>query len=202
MKRPVTLILTLFFSISAAFASDWEEDNSAPKAHAPLAKDTEIIDGGAVGPAPSVVNGTAMLQGSATAIRTRAPNPMTMAAQSAARAAEIDKIDAGANSFLMQAPVNAIVQPSVFRAFLEDNHPEFSLKSKDNSAQNLLLIRGQWDDSSKPLHSLGLLCNPVKTKELDDISFDKYKAIIVDCAGELNNAALQKIRDFVGRGGY
>jgi hypothetical protein len=200
VKRTFALILTLCLSMAGALASDWEEDN-APKKSAPVVKDTVILDEPVSTPAP-VKGGTAMLHGSATAVRTHTPNPYTMAQQAAVRAAEIDRIDAGANSFLMQAKVNEVVQPSVFRAFIENNHPEFSLKSPANSAENLLLIRGQWDDSSKPLHSLGLMCNAVKTKELDDISFDKYKAIIVDCAGELPNGAIQKIRDFVGRGGY
>jgi len=187
-------------------SSDWEEDGqrvpSRTSHPAPPARDAVILEDGS--DSSKGATGAGMLHGSATAVRTQpvAPSITSLRAEVAQHIAEVQRIDAGANSFLRTAPVNAITQPSVFRAFIEKNHPEFSLAAENNSKEFLLVVRGKWDDSTIPLHSLGLKCEVIKTKELPEFPLDKYKAVIIDCAGEVPNSAIQKIRDFVGRGGY
>lgn len=144
-----------------------------------------------------------MLQGSATAVRNSSSyGPPTITGQNAARLVEIQRVDQDANRFLQQAQVNVVTPPAVFRAFLEKNHPEFPLAAEANNRDNILVVRGQWDDSTKPLESFHLHFDTVKTKDLKDVSFDKCKVLIVDCAGEVPKGTLQKIRDFVGWGGY
>ncbi len=207
---------------SGALASDWEEE-SPPAAGIQKGRDTIILDGDGDGDGDGTGTGTGtgtgnqhgspgkkshnkghLLQGSATAIRTKPqppPSSSYYAQQYSKRIAEVQQIDAGAESFLRQAAINANVPPSVFRGFLEKNHPGF-LESALNSKEKLLLIRGQWDDSNKPLHSLGLKFTAIKTKELASIPLSDFKVMIIDCAGEINRSNLQKVRDFVLRGGY
>ena len=204
----------LFFAVLLCFglastrsvASDWEEESPkapAPAMHqAPATKDTVVLDDGATPGKQTPATGR--LQGSATAVRTRpvVPSASLLQAQYAERIMAVQRLDAEATRFLQTAAVNAITPPSVFRAFMQKNHPEFPLDGNDNSGEFLLVVRGQWDDSTKPLHSLGLKFQSVKTRELSASSLTKYRAVIIDCAGELPKPAFQKIRDFVSAGGY
>lgn len=209
-----------------ARASDWEEDRPLRVKPAESQQDTVILEESPARPesthghgdaesTPSANGGPSkqstgsdsdrvLLQGSATAIRTKPAlqSSSAMAAQSAAHLMEVARIDQDADRFLQQAEVNVVTPPAVFRAFLEKSHPEFSLSSTANSTEKLLVVRGQWDDSTKPLHSLGLKFRPIKTKELMDFPLDKCKVIIIDCAGYVPKQTLQKIRDFVIQGGY
>ena len=204
-------------------ASDWEEDRPTPRSIQERSQDTVILDepSAPVLVKPTQSHGqvqeksdsnasdnrqTPLLQGSATAIRTRAQNgpasSSALAAQNAALLMEVARIDQDANRFLQQAEVNVVVQPSTFRAFLEKTHPGFGLAAGKDGSEQIVVVRGQWDDSSKPLHSLGLRFRPIKTKELADFSFEKCRVLIIDCAGNVPKDALQKIRDFVLHGGY
>lgn len=207
MKQLLPVLIFLGLSVAAAVASDWEEDSHpTPQiGHGGIIKpgtDSIILDDNNV-PSSKGTKGT-VLQGSATAIQTRPvmPSSSAQAAQVAARWREMLRIDADAGRFLQQAPINAVVQPSTFRAFIEKNHAEYSLAAENNIEDKIVLVRGQWDDSTKPLHSFGLRFDPIKTKELPDFTFDKCKVLIIDCAGEIPNSSVQKIRDFVMRGGY
>ncbi|MBX9687909.1 MAG: hypothetical protein K2X27_14480 [Candidatus Obscuribacterales bacterium] len=193
------LLSSIALSMTAATASDWEEESGMPHRAPAIASPP----GPEQAPPPLSVKAgseTAFLQGSASTIRTRIPSYQTLAAQSAARVAELQRIDAEATPFLASAVTDQIVQPAVFRAFLEKNHPGTVLSAA--SAQDLVLAKGRWDDSSKPLRAYGLSFQSIKTKQLEDYSLSNCKVLILDCAGEIPRAAVQKVRDFVGNGGY
>jgi hypothetical protein len=186
----------------AAFSSDWEEDKKPQDFQVP--RDTVILEGSSTAKPETTStseSGGTMLKGSATAIRTK-PTMQSSSAQAAARTAhlmEVARIDQDANRFLQQAQVNVVTPPGVFRSWLETTHPSLSAKF---TPDELLVVRGQWDDSTKPLHSFGLRCRPIKTKELRDLDLEKCKLMIIDCAGVVPKESLQKVRDFVAKGGY
>jgi hypothetical protein len=184
-----------------SFCSDWEEDKKPQDYQLP--RDTVILDGESTSKTQKESGGESgtVLKGSATAIRTK-PNFQSSSAQAAARSAhlmEVARIDQDANRFLQQAEVNVVTPPTVFRSWLETTHPSLSAKF---SPEELVVVRGQWDDSTKPLHSFGLRFRPIKTKELRDFDFEKCKIMIIDCAGVVPKETLQKIRDFVLKGGF
>jgi len=202
------LLLPLLLALPAAHASDWEEDKpkQGGKPARPEAQDTTIMDDDAAGHMHRGANGAALLQGNATAVRTAAqsvePTSSEVSAERAQRVAAVQRIDAEAFRFLQMAPTNIVTPPAVFRAFLEQTHPEFDLNGAANNADSILVIRGQWDDSTKPLHSFGLKFDSIKPKDLPEHSLSKYKVVIVDCAGEMPKEAIKKISDFVDYGGY
>lgn len=203
------LLLALFFSfwlaMTSASASDWEEDRQPVQA-SPAASaghgDTVILDDNSGAGKQHSSNG--MLQGSATAVRTHTPppRPYITQAQIIERLQAAQRIDAGASRFLLSAPASAITPPAVFKDFIRKNHPDFQLDAQKNGAATILVVRGQWDDSSKPLKSFGLKCDQVKTRELSEAPLDRFKVLIIDCAGLVRPDSVEKIRLFVERGGY
>lgn len=204
----VILLLGLV-TISSALASDWEEDKPTPKLLPGHGQNTVLMEDSQTDHiivpkdnAKDDSSGRTVLQGSATAIHTRpTQTSSSLAAAAAARNLEVQRLEADARFFLQKAEVNEIVQPAVFKAFVEQNYPGFLL-SAENNVDSILLIHGQWDDSNKPLHSLGLKYKAIKTKEMNEFPFDKAKMLIIDCAGEIPRSSFQKVRDFVMKGGY
>ncbi len=112
-------------------------------------------------------------------------------------------IDAQAASLLMQAPMYAIpkttaVSPKSFRAWLDETHPGLSAKiTKDEIVE----VKGQWDDSAHALRSFGLPFTRVTGQRFAEVNLEKTKVVIVNCAGELPNEALLSLRRFVAMGG-
>lgn len=215
MKRCLALLLSLGMVVPTAGASDWEEETPAVRkptaVQAPLAEPVPYQQvpraprSEETAEPPSAENnagGPSVLHGSATAVDVRRPTYASMSAQNAARAAAIERIDEGAHLFLQQATVNVPAPPPVFKAFLDQNYPQFALSTDAKEPANIVVVKGQWDDSTKPLHSFGFKYQTVKAKDLGAFPFDKCKLMIIDCSGEVPRETIQKIRDFVGYGGY
>jgi hypothetical protein len=99
-------------------------------------------------------------------------------------------------------PDTVSVDPSVFRGFLEKNHPQFALKTSTMSPLDLLEVRGKWDDSGHTLRALGIRFTSIRGGRLRDEPLDKVKVMIVNCDGKVPREALQRIRDWVAQGGY
>jgi hypothetical protein len=100
------------------------------------------------------------------------------------------------------AAVTRNVPPEMFRAWLEKSHPRFALSASTMAQSNLLEVKGHWDDSSRTLRALGIPYTRIGAGELRDIPLDRAKLMIIDCAGNVPRESLQRIRDFVARGGY
>ena len=127
---------------------------------------------------------------------------------------QVTRLDAGQSGFLsgragalIQTPpvisgaVSQTVPPEMFRAWLDKSHPGFLL-SVANAPARVLDVKGRWDDSSRTLRGLGIPYERIGSGELKDISLDNTKVLIIDCAGTVPKDSLQRIRDFVARGGY
>lgn len=95
-------------------------------------------------------------------------------------------------------PVSRIVQPKVYQAWLHETHPDLGVHGKNE----VVNIKGQWDDSSHALHNFGVLCNKMPASKMSPESLAGTKIIVVDCAGDLKTDELKMINLFVRNGGY
>lgn len=102
---------------------------------------------------------------------------------------------------VISAAVSKTVPPEIFKAWLDKAHPGVLL-SVNTSPGSVIAVKGRWDDSGRTLRALGIQYKRVGSGDLEDMSFDNVKVLIVDCAGTVPREALQRIRDFVARGGY
>ena len=102
---------------------------------------------------------------------------------------------------VISAAVSRTVPPEVFKAWLDKAHPGVLL-SVNISPRSVIAVKGRWDDSGRTLRALGIPYERVGSGDLEDMSFDNVKVLIVDCAGTVPRESLQRIRDFVARGGY
>lgn len=102
---------------------------------------------------------------------------------------------------VISAAVSKTVPPEMFKAWLDKAHPGVLL-SVNNSPRSVIQVKGRWDDSGRTLRALGIQYERVGSGDLEDMSFDNVKVLIVDCAGSVPRESLQRIRDFVARGGY
>jgi hypothetical protein len=57
-------------------------------------------------------------------------------------------------------------------------------------------------NSSKTLRSLGIPFKQIRGGDLEDMALTNVKVMVVNCPGRVPRESLQKIRDFVARGGY
>ncbi len=101
-----------------------------------------------------------------------------------------------------QKPRSESIPPQTFRAWLESAHPQFSLNASQNAPETVICIKGRWDDSSKTLDKFQIPHSKIGSGKLASTNLANTRVIIVDCAGDINNAGKQKLRDFVLRGGY
>lgn len=104
--------------------------------------------------------------------------------------------------FQAQKPRSEQIPPQMFKAWLEAAHPQFALSASRNPDTSVVVLKGQWDDSSKTLKKFEIPHVRMGGGKIANFPLNETKVVIVDCAGDLPNAARQKLRDFVMRGGY
>jgi hypothetical protein len=92
-----------------------------------------------------------------------------------------------------------MVTPALYKSWLQQTHPE--LKAVENKAA-IVEIKGQWDDSAHVLHYFSLPSTRVNTNVVNKFDFSNSYVTIVDCAGNLNQDAIEILRAFVWNGGY
>lgn len=95
----------------------------------------------------------------------------------------------------------AIVESKTFRAWLEKNQPQLQGGLKAQREQ-IIEVKGKWDDSGHILRTFGLGCTKVAPDNLSKYDLSKSKILIVDCAGNVPADGLQTIRKFVHEGGF
>lgn len=198
-----TIIMLLAFLLSpplSVLASDWVEDESntvqlptrhlAPpaqsKASSPMHDGAlKVTDPGRPGSPPSQhIHGSA-LEGAVR--RNGYTNPLGTRTDPLMWAQEA-----------LPAPETKLVPAKVFQGWLKQTHPELETHTKNEIVE----VRGEWDDSGHVLHSFGLEHTKLRASKLAETSLAGTKIMVVDCAGNLQTPALQVIRDFVRDGGY
>lgn len=100
---------------------------------------------------------------------------------------------------LLASPRTITTSAKEFQAWLDATHP--GLRGKV-SRDEIVEVKGEWDDAQHTLHSFGLPCTRVSVNKLGNMNLDKAKIIVVNCAGELTNDAIMSLRRFVEMGGY
>jgi len=95
----------------------------------------------------------------------------------------------------------AIVEAKTFRAWIEKNHPELQGNLQAQREQ-IIEVKGKWDDSGHVLKAFGLGCSKVAPDQLSKYDLSKSKILIVDCAGNVPQDGLAAINKFVRSGGY
>lgn len=94
-----------------------------------------------------------------------------------------------------------IVEAKTFRAWIEKNHPELQ-GSLQAQREQIIEVKGKWDDSGHVLRAFGLGCSKVPPEQLNKYDLSKSKILIVDCAGNVPQEGLAAINKFVRAGGY
>ncbi len=98
-------------------------------------------------------------------------------------------------------PKEAIVESKTFKGWLETNHPELK-GNLEAQREQIIEVKGKWDDSGHILRTFGLGCTKVAPEQLCKYDLSKSKILIVDCAGNVPMDGLEAIRNFVHDGGY
>lgn len=94
------------------------------------------------------------------------------------------------------------VPAQVFRGWVERTHPRFSLTLSSSPDIAVIDVKGQWDKGDRTLRNMGIPHRSIRAGALKDIDLSSTKVIVINCAGNVPRESLQKIRDFVARGGY
>ncbi|CAN5174696.1 hypothetical protein BH10CYA1_BH10CYA1_39270 [soil metagenome] len=95
-------------------------------------------------------------------------------------------------------PQTVNVTPKLYSGWLSETHPDLTPMTKDS----VIEVKGQWDDSGHALHNFGFNFSKIAPNALSKVSLANTDVMIVDCAGEIPQASLNIIRDFVANGGY
>lgn len=91
----------------------------------------------------------------------------------------------------------------LYRGWLEDTHPQFSLQTSSMASNRLLVVTDKYDQAERTLSSLALPFTTVDKKKFATCDLSGAQVIVIDCGPQnLSIQALVKIRDFVHRGGY
>ncbi|PZM85484.1 MAG: hypothetical protein DKT66_04690 [Candidatus Melainabacteria bacterium] len=95
----------------------------------------------------------------------------------------------------------AIVESKTFRSWIEKNHPELQ-GGLQAQREQIIEVKGKWDDSGHVLRAFGLGCSKVPPDQLHKYDLSKSKILIVDCAGNVPAEGIAAITKFVRGGGY
>ena len=91
----------------------------------------------------------------------------------------------------------------IYKAWLEEAHPQFALGASESAADSLVVITDSYDQAERTLKNLSLPFKSMDKRELDSYDLSAAKVLIIDCGPKnLSFAGGMKIREFVTRGGY
>ncbi|MEZ4491004.1 MAG: hypothetical protein R3F51_25775, partial [Cyanobacteriota/Melainabacteria group bacterium] len=104
-----------------------------------------------------------------------------------------------------QAPLPIIpnnserVDPSSYRHWLQTTHPNLIGKI---SRDQIIEVKGKWDDSGHTLSSFGFPHKTVGDNDLGDLDLSKCMVLVINCPGNLSVDSIMAVRKFVASGGY
>lgn len=103
---------------------------------------------------------------------------------------------------IFQACVAKDAPPAMYRAWLEKAHPQFALSAQTIPPKSLVIVYGKYDDTGRTISGLGVPYTTINTGDVEKFDLSETKVLIVDCPGGLSPGAMNKLRDWVARGGY
>lgn len=91
----------------------------------------------------------------------------------------------------------------IYKAWLEEAHPQFALGANALADDRLVVITDRYDQAERTLKTLGLPFKSMEKRELDSYDLANAQVLVIDCGPKnLSYTAGMKIREFVIRGGY
>ena len=97
----------------------------------------------------------------------------------------------------------SMAPPKMYRGWLEQTHPAFSLQTSVMEDDRLVVISDKYDQAERTLESLNLKYKIMSKKDFDSYDLSAAQVVIIDCGpNNLSWNAGMKVRDFVIRGGY
>ncbi|MBP7861027.1 hypothetical protein KA183_05040 [bacterium] len=105
---------------------------------------------------------------------------------------------------LLQKPVSALpktgpVTRKTFQNWLAQSHPGLAARiSKDQ----VIEIKGEWDDSAHALSSFGIPFTRIGPKQIRNYDLTKTKVIVLSCPGALLPDESRALANYVKSGGY
>lgn len=95
-----------------------------------------------------------------------------------------------------------ILHPEVYSNWLNKTYPTFKAYASTLDKLTVLDIEGQYDETGETLEAFGIPYTRLSPHQVMETSFEKVRAIIINCPGELSPEAIKKINEFVCNGGY
>ncbi len=100
---------------------------------------------------------------------------------------------------LLAQPKTGPVTPKTYSSWLNQTHPGLTGRiSKDQ----VIEIKGEWDDSSHTLRSFGIPYTRVGPKQINNIDLSKVKVIVLCCPGSIPHESTRTLANYVKAGGY
>jgi hypothetical protein len=113
-------------------------------------------------------------------------------------------VDQRSERLLAQSPMLATpkiinADPKAFKAWLSATNPGVLENARKDQ---IIEIKGEWDDSAHALRTFGLPYTRVTAKNFSEVNLQNTKIVVVNCEGHLPNEAIMSLRRFVSMGGF
>ncbi len=108
---------------------------------------------------------------------------------------------------LEQTPIPAMpktiaVSPTVFKTWLQKTHPELTATLSNMNKDTVVEVKGAWDDAGHTMRSFGIPYTRIGAGKLGTADLSATKILVVNCAGDVPPAGIQKLQRFVRNGGW
>lgn len=187
------LVLTAGLA-SVTLASDWVEDGGSANRMPPVAPDRMAAAQRQAPEANEAAGSGNFLTGSATRFGKTLPEQPRYVPPPANFALD-------ARQFISRTQKDSVVTPDMMRGWLDKTHPEFRLNAQANVGA-VLEIKGRWDKAGQIMSAMGVPFRTIGGRELRETSLDGVKVLVVNCEGKLPLDTLEKIRQWVIKGGH
>lgn len=93
------------------------------------------------------------------------------------------------------------VNPSDFHTWLQSSNASFVEKIAAIGKNEIIEVKGKWDNAGHVLHSFGIPSAASNAKDLTEKTLENAKVLIINCGAQLSKKNQLLIQDFVGQGG-
>lgn len=103
----------------------------------------------------------------------------------------------------LKAATAASAPAKVYRGWLEETHPQFSLSTSAMTDNRLVVITDKYDEAERTLKLLQIPFTAVSKRDFESHDISGAQLVIIDCGPQdLSINSKVKIRNFVLHGGY
>jgi len=95
------------------------------------------------------------------------------------------------------------ISSGILKSWLQSSNPQFFERLSTTIKKNQIIeVKGSWDDSGHVLKAFGMPYTRIGSDSLAKMSFENVRVLIVNCGANLRSEALRVINKFVSEGGY